>query len=117
LTKLARDLANFLYHLSSRIRYAFFSIQAHYLSHGSFLLYAEGFIQNRTQEHLGYTDQAVLLGRQVLMKAIQAVQEGKDPPHVLRTSPEVPTLVAAHAVLPAGVDWHGFWETQASDKL
>src|SRR5712691_3419933 len=47
LTKLARNLANFLYHLSSRIRYAFLSIQAHYLSHGSFLLYAEGVIQNR----------------------------------------------------------------------
>src|SRR5216684_8162614 len=47
LTKVARNLPNFFYHLTSRIRYAFLSIQAHYLSHGSFLLYAEGVIQNR----------------------------------------------------------------------
>ncbi|HEY3115818.1 MAG TPA: Rieske 2Fe-2S domain-containing protein [Chloroflexota bacterium] len=76
----------------------------------------EGFIQDRTQEHPGYTDQAVLLGRQVLMKAIQAVQEGQDPPHVLRISPEVPTLIAAHTVLPAGVDWHRFWEHPANQE-
>lgn len=77
---------------------------------------SQGPIQNRTQEHLVYTDKPIVLARLVLLKAIQAVQEGKDPPHVLRppASPEVDTLVACNSVLPASVDWHRFWESSVS---
>ena len=74
-----------------------------------------GPIQDRTQEHLAYSDKPIVLARQVLLRAIHAVQDGIDPPHVLRApgSAEVPELVAQQAVLPVTVDWRRFWELPA----
>ena len=46
-----------------------------------------GPIQDRTKEHLGMADRPVTGARRAALKAIRQVQEGKDPPHVIR-SPE-----------------------------
>jgi len=72
----------------------------------------EGLIQDRTQEHLGRTDVAIVAARNVLLAAIEAVQAGKDPPHVLRApaSPEVPSLIVRADLLDAGADWRHYWE-------
>jgi hypothetical protein len=44
-----------------------------------------GEIQDRTQEHLATSDGAIVAARLRLMRAIKDVQEGRDPPHVIRT--------------------------------
>ena len=46
-----------------------------------------GPIQDRTKEHLGMADRPITGARRAALKAIRQVQEGKDPPHVIR-SPE-----------------------------
>jgi hypothetical protein len=45
---------------------------------------SQGPIQNRLKETLGVEDMSVVAGRQRLMEAIRLVQEGKDPPGVIR---------------------------------
>ncbi|MBM2810567.1 MAG: Rieske 2Fe-2S protein [Chloroflexi bacterium] len=72
----------------------------------------EGPIQDRTQEHLGRTDVAVAAGRTLLLAAMDAVEAGDDPLHVLRAPnrPEVPTLIARGDMLPDADDWRHYWE-------
>lgn len=43
-----------------------------------------GEIQDRTREHLAATDAPIAAARRRMLRAIKDVQEGRDPPHVLR---------------------------------
>jgi hypothetical protein len=45
-----------------------------------------GRIQDRTQEHLGTIDRAIIAMHHQMLEAIRDVQEGRDPPHVIRSS-------------------------------
>lgn len=78
--------------------------------HDAYAVESQGWIQDRTQEHLGATDRAVTLGRRVLMDAIRSVQEGRDPQHVVRREEDrsIPGFLTVSAVLPAGVDWRSW---------
>ena len=40
----------------------------------------QGRIADRTKEHLGPADQAIIVARQVLLQAVKAVRAGEDPP-------------------------------------
>lgn len=73
----------------------------------------EGPIQDRTQEHLGYGDQGIIVARKVLLRAIREVHNGREAPHVIRdaTANHFPELVSMHAVIPASVDWRTSWRT------
>jgi phthalate 4,5-dioxygenase oxygenase subunit len=69
-----------------------------------------GPIVNRTREHLGSTDRAIITCRRVLLEAIGDVEEGVDP---LGVNPVVYRDVRpAETVLPHGADWH-----EVADKL
>ncbi|MBM2811978.1 MAG: phthalate 4,5-dioxygenase [Chloroflexi bacterium] len=63
-----------------------------------------GQIQDRTQEHLGTIDRAIIAWHRRMLAAIRDCQEGRDPPHVVR-SPEhndmSHVLVRADAADPA----------------
>jgi phthalate 4,5-dioxygenase len=68
-------------------------------------------IQDRTQEHLGFGDRAIVAARNLLLRAINDVQNGQDPPGVVR-DPEanhIHIVIGGAAVVPAGVDWHTAW--------
>jgi hypothetical protein len=43
-----------------------------------------GLIQDRGQENLATSDKAIVAARQLLLKGIKDVQEGSEPPHVVR---------------------------------
>lgn len=45
---------------------------------------SQGTVIDRTREHLGYSDRGVILMRRSLLAAIKAVEEGRDPPGVVR---------------------------------
>jgi phenylpropionate dioxygenase-like ring-hydroxylating dioxygenase large terminal subunit len=79
-------------------------------AHDKCITEGEGPIQDRTQEHLGSTDRAIMLQRRLLLKAIEDVRAGRDPLHVLRSSAEVPELVVRNETIPESVDWHRYWE-------
>jgi phenylpropionate dioxygenase-like ring-hydroxylating dioxygenase large terminal subunit len=70
-----------------------------------------GPIQNRTEEHPGYSDRAILAARAVLMRALQDAQAGRDPIHVLRDEDgnRFPHLVVVNDVVPSP-DWRDRWK-------
>ncbi|HZT08260.1 MAG TPA: hypothetical protein VFC51_14645, partial [Chloroflexota bacterium] len=44
----------------------------------------QGPIQDRTKERLGASDMSIVAGRKLLLRAIRAVQDGREPPGVIR---------------------------------
>ncbi len=79
--------------------------------HDLFATENQGPIQDRTREHLGYTDKAIAAHRRLLLGAVRAVQEGVDPPHVIRDASQnrMDDIVCADAVIPAGQEWRTTW--------
>ena len=61
---------------------------------------AMGPISNRTQEHLGQTDRAIIMARKLLLQAVRTVQDGGTPPSV---GAAYHNLRAIEEVLPTGV--------------
>lgn len=66
-----------------------------------------GPIYDRTKEHLGYSDKTVIALRKVLLQAVKAVQEGREPPHIIRDARfnDFSCLRAVKGVLPANGSW------------
>ena len=61
-----------------------------------------GPIVDRSREHLGTTDKAVVTARMLLLQAIKSVQAGDDPPGV---GPSYHGIRAIERVLPVDTDW------------
>jgi len=61
-----------------------------------------GAIVDRTQEHLGTIDKAIIKARQLLLQAVEIVRAGGDPPGV---APTYYQLRAIERLLPKGADW------------
>jgi phenylpropionate dioxygenase-like ring-hydroxylating dioxygenase large terminal subunit len=72
-----------------------------------------GRIQDRTEEHLAYTDRSIVATRLLLSDAVKAVQQGREPPHVIRDAAanRFDDLVVRDDTLPASVDWRTYWKT------
>ncbi len=73
---------------------------------------SEGPIQDRTTEHLGYTDKAITAARRQLLAAIRDMQEGNEPPYVLHDADQnhFHHLLAVNEVVPSSVDWKNLWK-------
>ncbi|HLQ34530.1 MAG TPA: Rieske 2Fe-2S domain-containing protein [Chloroflexota bacterium] len=73
---------------------------------------SQGRIQDRSQEHLGYTDKAITASRRLLLRVIRELQAGKEPPHVIRAPAEnrFPDLVVLSEVIPQSEDWRTAWQ-------
>jgi hypothetical protein len=61
-----------------------------------------GRIVDRSREHLGPADRAIIQARRLLLEAVRTVSEGGTPRGI---DPTYATLAAAEAVLPHGSDW------------
>jgi phenylpropionate dioxygenase-like ring-hydroxylating dioxygenase large terminal subunit len=68
---------------------------------------SQGPIQDRTSEHLGWSDRGILLIRQSLKKAIETVAAGDEPPLVIRSSAEnqLARIGPTAHFIPASADW------------
>ena len=76
-----------------------------------------GAIADRTQEHLGTSDRAIIANRRVLHKAIETVLTGGTPPGVADAK-LVATMTGPDTVdgiAPAG-NWETFWPDTARAK-
>ena len=71
-----------------------------------------GAICDRTKEHLGYSDKTIIALRKTLLKAVNDLAEGKDPPHIIRegNNADFSRLRSVKGVLPAGRDWREIME-------
>ncbi|MGH7816285.1 MAG: hypothetical protein ACREOR_02755, partial [Candidatus Binatia bacterium] len=55
-----------------------------FLNHDACATESMGAIFDRTKEHLGVSDKAVIAVRKYLLTAIKELQQGKEPPHIVR---------------------------------
>jgi phthalate 4,5-dioxygenase len=63
-----------------------------------------GPIYDRTQEHLGNTDKAIIRMRRFLIKTAQDLAQGIEPP-ATKPSPEMSRIYSAEKILAPGEDW------------
>ena len=61
-----------------------------------------GAICDRTKEHLGTTDRAIIMARRIMLQAARTVEDGGDPPGL---GTDTYSLRAIEKILPAGVQW------------
>jgi phthalate 4,5-dioxygenase len=85
----------------------FTGMGAGFQAHDAFATTSQGAIQNRRAEHLVSSDKAIVAARKLLEKAIKDVQEGREPPHVIRSAGEnrFPHLLVISDMIPAAGDW------------
>ncbi|HZT07310.1 MAG TPA: Rieske 2Fe-2S domain-containing protein [Chloroflexota bacterium] len=76
-----------------------------------------GPIQDRSTEHLGYTDKGIIAARKVLLRALRASQAGQDPAHVIRDPADnsFSDLFARKDVVPVELGWSRYWEREAAE--
>jgi phthalate 4,5-dioxygenase oxygenase subunit len=91
-------------------------------AHDAFATASQGAIQDRTEEHLVSSDKAIVAARKLLEKAIRDVQEGREPPHLIRepNRNRVPHLLVISDMIPNGGDWKEYTrklEAEARAKL
>ena len=61
-----------------------------------------GAICDRTKEHLGTTDRAIIMARRILLQAARTVEDGGDPPGL---GTDIYGLRAIEKILPIDVHW------------
>ena len=66
-----------------------------------------GPIYDRSREHLGVSDKAVIAVRKYLINAVREFQDGKEPPHLVRdpATNHFPHIDTFAQTIPAGVSW------------
>ena len=71
-----------------------------------------GPIYDRSKEHLGYSDKTIIALRKMLLRAVTDLQQGKEPPHIVRDSSEndFSRLRSVKGILPADTDWRKVME-------
>jgi phenylpropionate dioxygenase-like ring-hydroxylating dioxygenase large terminal subunit len=76
-----------------------------------------GAIQDRTNEHLGTSDKAIVAYRRLLRGAIDAAQNGGRPPMVLdeEAAARLTGPAAIDGIGPTG-DWQGYWQRTDASK-
>jgi hypothetical protein len=71
-----------------------------------------GTIYDRSREHLGYSDRTIIALRKMLLAAVNDLQQGKEPRHIVRDPAinDFSRLRSIKGVLPAGADWRKVME-------
>ena len=91
-------------------------------AHDAFATASQGAIQDRTGEHLVSSDKAIVAARKLLEKAIKDIQEGREPPHIVRepSKNRFPHLLVLSDMIPNASDWKDYTkslEEKARAKL
>jgi hypothetical protein len=76
-----------------------------------------GPIVDRTQEHLGQSDKAIISYRRLLRSAIDAIEKGGSPPIIFdATVAKASTGPAAIDGIGPTDDWRGYWQRTDANK-
>jgi len=91
-------------------------------AHDAFATTSQGAIQDRTEEHLVLSDRAIVAARKLMQKAIKDIEEGRDPPHVVRSASNnrFPNLLIVSDMIAEDSDYKQYTknlETEARARL
>ena len=91
---------------------SFIGLGEAFQTHDNWATESEGPIQDRSTEHLAYGDQPIIMARRLLLKAMRDLQEGQDPPNIVREPKDntYEELVTIQEVVPNSEDWHELWK-------
>ena len=97
---------------------AYTGMGINFQSHDAYATESQGAIQDRTMENLVSSDKAIVAARKLLLNAIQDVQEGKDPQHVVRDAKanSFAHLVVISEVIPASTNWKQYASKFATES-
>lgn len=86
-------------------------------THDTWAIEGPGPIQDRTKEHLGTTDKAIIMARQMLLKAAYDIQEGTEPPAVVfdPDKNQFDDALAIDTTAPTET-WREVWKTQHAKR-
>jgi phthalate 4,5-dioxygenase oxygenase subunit len=121
--QLVRNKANrYMQDRESMKSQTFAGMGSGFQAHDAFATASQGAIQDRTEEHLVSSDKAIVAARKLLEKTIRDVQEGREPPHVIRERGEnrFPHLLVLSDMIPVASDWKEYTkslEAEARAKL
>lgn len=111
--RLRRDRANrYLQDRDEMTTRSFIGLGPFFAAHDSMAVEGPGYIQDRAAEHTVTTDKAIVMARLQLLKAVNDLQEGRDPLHLIRT-PEANRLGhvgAVDLVVHNDEDWRTIWK-------
>ncbi len=82
-----------------------------FVVHDSFATETAGEIQDRTREHLAASDAGIVAVRRMMLRAIKDVQQGRDPPNVIRRPEDQERLLEITVIserLPLGTTWEQY---------
>jgi phthalate 4,5-dioxygenase len=98
--------------------YTYAGIGTGFALHDTWAVEGQGTVVDRTKEHLGYEDKSVILMRKLMFQAIRDVQEGRDPPHVVRdpSANRFPELMVLADVLPDDADWQEYLAERIAER-
>jgi nitrite reductase/ring-hydroxylating ferredoxin subunit len=84
---------------------------SNFTAQDAFATVSQGPIQDRTREHLGYSDKVITTARRMLLRAMEDVEAGRDPPHVMRSEAanRFDHLVIKGEVVPSADNWTERW--------
>jgi phthalate 4,5-dioxygenase oxygenase subunit len=93
-------------------RRSFIGLGPSFAVHDMWATEGEGSIQDRTKEHLGYTDKAIALARRLMLNAVKQVQDDGSAPHVVRDAAanNFHHLAAVQEVVPKTEEWASVWK-------
>ena len=78
-----------------------------FLNHDGVATETMGPIYDRSREHLGVSDKAVIAVRKYLINTVKDFQDGKEPPHIVRDSASncFPHIDTFAQTIPANISW------------
>jgi len=121
--KLIRNEANrFLQDRDAMKSKTYAGMGSGFQAHDAFATASQGPVQDRSEEHLVSSDKAIIAARKLMERAIKDVQEGKEPPHVIRKADanRFPHFLVISDMVPGGNDWKQYTktlETEARAKV
>jgi hypothetical protein len=83
-----------------------------FLNHDACATESMGPIFDRSKEHLGVSDKAVIAVRKFLLTAVKELEQGKEPPHLVRDTRQnwFPHIDCFAYLLPRNVTWRQHFE-------
>jgi phthalate 4,5-dioxygenase oxygenase subunit len=92
------------------------SMGPNFIVHDAYATEGQGPIQDRTVERLGSTDKAIAAVRRLLLEAIDGLEEGREPRHVIRdpAQRDMSHIVSSIEVVPSE-EWANAWRIRGAE--